>query len=133
MDAFATVADLEARYRKLEDGERERAAALMGDATAMLTAEHRRVGIPIDPKDELQAVNLKIVCCSMVKRVLASGVLSDVSNHSVTAGPYNEQFTYANPTGNMYLTKEERRILGLPVRRQRIGSFAPRIGGADEG
>ncbi len=133
MEAFATVADLEARYRKLEDGERERAAALMEDATAMLTAEHRRVGVPIDSEDELQAVNLKIACCSMVKRVLASGVLGDVSNHSVTAGPYNEQVTYANPTGNMYLTKEERRILGLPVRRQRIGSFAPRIGGADEG
>lgn len=133
MDPFATVEDLEARYRKLEDGEKVRAAALMEDATAMLTAEHRRVSVPIDPEDELQAVNLKIACCSMVKRVLASGVLGDVSNHSVTAGPYNEQFTYANPTGNMYLTKEERRILGLPVRRQRIGSFAPRIGGTDEG
>lgn len=129
MEAYATVADLEVRYRALDDGERERAEALLEDASAMLAAECRRVGVEVDASDGLQAANLKVVCCSMAKRVLASGAFGDVSNHSVTAGSYSEQFTFANPTGSMYLTREERRVLGLPVRRQRIGSFAPRVGG----
>lgn len=126
MDAFATIDDLEARYKTLTDGELARATALLTDASVMLVGEFNRVGKSIDEKDELLMANLTRVTCAMVKRVLASGLEADVSSSSMTAGSYSEQRTFANPTGDMYITKNERRSLGLPTRKQRIGCIFPR-------
>lgn len=128
MEAFATVEDLQARYRPLDADERARAGALLDDASAFLASEHRRLGLDIDPADELRAGMLKVVCCAMAKRVLASGVDGDLTSCSMTAGSYTEQRTFANPAGNMYLTREERRVLGLPLKRQRIACVPPDLG-----
>lgn len=123
--AFATPEDLEARWRMLSDSEKGRAEALLEDAAAMLHAEFAAVGKEIDETDELQKVNLKVISCSMVKRVMASGQGADITQTSMTAGSFSEQFTYANPTGDMYLTANERRILGVPKRRGHVQTVAP--------
>lgn len=126
MAAFATPEELESRWRKLDEGERKRAETLLGDASAMLAAEMGRCGVEIDETDEVQASLLCLVCCSMVRRAMASEEFADVKSKSITAGPYSGQVTFANPTGNMYVTADERRLLGIPKRRVRIGSIAPR-------
>lgn len=108
--AFATVADLEARWRDLSDAEEARASVLLDDAAAYLQAL-----VEVDPDDEVQAANLKMVSCNMVKRAMSSSA-SDafgVTNATATMGPFSQQVAYANPSGDMYVSKSERAILGI--------------------
>lgn len=108
--AFATVADLEARWRDLSDAEEARASVLLDDAAAYLQAL-----VEVDPDDEVQAANLKMVSCNMVKRAMSSSA-SDafgVTNATATMGPFSQQVAYANPSGDMYVSKSERVILGI--------------------
>ena len=65
--------------------------------------------------DEIQAANLKMVSCNMVKRAMSSSA-SDafgVTNATATMGPFSQQVAYANPSGDMYVSKSERAILGI--------------------
>lgn len=108
--AFATVADLEARWRDLSDAEEAQASVLLDDAAAYLQAL-----VEVDPDDEVQAANLKMVSCNMVKRAMSSSA-SDafgVTNATATMGPFSQQVAYANPSGDMYVSKSERAILGI--------------------
>ena len=108
--AFATVADLEARWRSLTEAEEAQASVLLDDAAAYLQAL-----VEVDPDDEVQAANLKMVSCNMVKRAMSS-VASDafgVTNATATMGPFSQQVAYANPSGDMYVSKSERAILGI--------------------
>ena len=133
MEAFASIEDLEARWRELSPSEEQRATTLLDDATAILMAEFKIADVAIDDEDELQAANLKVVCCSMVKRALGTMNSADYSQASMTVGSFSKSYTMANPSGDMYLSSQERRILGLPKRRVKIGSIMPKIGrGSDE-
>ena len=108
--AFATVADLEARWRDLSDAEEAQASVLLDDAAAYLQAL-----VEVDTDDEVQAANLKMVSCNMVKRAMSSSA-SDafgVTNATATMGPFSQQVAYANPSGDMYVSKSERAILGI--------------------
>lgn len=126
MDAFASVDDLQARYRTLDADEQARATALLADASFILRAEFARAGKTYDETDEVMANNVSMVCCAMVKRVLANGIAGDYTQYSQTAGSFNEQYTFANPQGDMYLTAAERRILGLPKRRFCMAALMPK-------
>lgn len=121
--AFADVSDIEARWRTLTVDEKARAAVLIEDASAVLSKL-----VAVDPNDEQQDALLKTVCCNMVIRAM-SATESDmfgVSQSSMTAGPYSQSMNYANPSGDMYLTKMEKRLLG--VTSGYIGSIRPKIG-----
>lgn len=122
--AYAQVSDIEARWRDLSTSEETRAGVLIDDASAMLSAL-----VDVDPTDTDQAQLLKQVCCNMVIRAM-SATESDsygVGNMSMTAGPYTQQWTYSNPTGDMYLTKMEKRLLGVSTGY--IGSIRPMMAG----
>ena len=107
--AFADVSDLEARWRELTDDEQARANVLLEDASAMLAAY-----VTVDDSDEQQAALLKIVTCNMVqRRMVASDDAFDVTQQSVTAGPYTQSNTFSNPSGGMYISKAEKRLLGI--------------------
>ena len=100
--------------------------ALLEDASAMLLA---LLGPHYDAADELQAANLKTVCCNVVSRALAAtttGAGFGVQQHSMTASAFNEQFTYSNPAGDLYLTATEKRMLGIGAGR--IGATWPYAG-----
>lgn len=121
--AFADVSDIEARWRTLTVDEKARAAVLIEDASAVLSRL-----VTVDPNDEQQAAVLTTVCCNMVIRAM-SATESDmfgVSQSSMTAGPYSQSMNYANPSGDMYLTKMEKRLLGISSGY--IGSIRPKIG-----
>lgn len=106
MAAYATAAELEASWRPLTDEERARADALLADASAIIDAELRG-----RPADQLVA---SVVARSMARRAMASpGSQSGISAASMGAGDYSESWTYANPTGDLYLTGSERRMLGI--------------------
>ena len=123
--AFAEVSDIETRWRALSPDEETRVNVLIGDASAMLSSL-----VAIRPDDCHQAALLKTVCCNMVIRAM-SATASDmfgVSQSSITAGPYSQSQTYLNPSGDMYLTKMEKRLLGISG--SYIGSIRPKIGWA---
>lgn len=108
--AFATVDDLEARWHPLLDAERERAAVLLEDAALYLSSF-----VNVDDGDERQAGILKMVSCSMVQRAMSTAQ-SDafgVSQQTITADIYSQSLSFANPSGDFYLTASEKRLLGI--------------------
>ena len=107
---FATVADLEDRWRGLSTAEQSRATVLLGDASQLILSENPDAG-------ELPADLLRMVTCNVVRRAMATPGGDDsggaISQTSMTAGPYQQSFTFSNPSGDLYLTKAERRWLGI--------------------
>ena len=124
--AFATVADIEARWRTLDATEQARATALLSDASAMLTRL-----VEIDPEDSNQAALLAAVSAQMVIRAMsADPSMIGATQAVMTAGPYQQTASFASPAGDMYLTKAEKRMLGITSGY--IRSIRPRIGGCDD-
>ena len=122
--AFAEVSDIEARWRSLSDDEKSRAGVLIEDASAMLSAL-----VDVDANDQQQAELLNTVCCNMVIRAMAQSNMDTfgVSQSAITAGPYTQSFSYSNPSGDMYLTKLEKKLLGVSIGY--IGSIRPMMAG----
>lgn len=129
MAAFAEVSDLEDRWRPLKPDEQTRAKVLLMDSASILGAEFARCGKDVSegPEDLLRAVS-----CYMVRRAMAAGTGADLTQMGVTVGQFSQQQTFANPSANLYISPDERRLLGIPRRRQRIGSV-PSYGGGHEG
>lgn len=124
MEAFAKTSDLEGRWRELTETEKKRAEILLLDATAKITSMCNDSGVTIDEEDEVQAHNLLSITCEVVKRAMLPSVDSaPATNYSQGAGGYTESITYANPTGDLYLTSAEKKLLGIG--RQRIFSIQP--------
>ena len=115
---FATTNDLTARWRALTAGETTRAGTLLLDASQLILDEDTRGVL-----DNLTTPNTTLVriVCKMVERAMASTTVDQapVTQESWGAGPFNQARTYANPSGDLYLTKAERRQLGFS--RQRAG------------
>ena len=116
VSALATYADVCTRMGDSTLDENQ-VGALLTDASAILLT---LLGSRYDEDDELQAANLATVCCNMVSRALATAAGSvpfGVTQHSMTASSFNEQFTYSNPTGDLYLTALEKKLLGIGAAR----------------
>jgi hypothetical protein len=123
MEPFATADDLEKRWRVLTDSEKTQAGTLLGDATSLISAKLSRSGIPASEIDENL---LESICCNVVKRSMMSGTdEAPMSQFSNTVGPFAASYTYANPTGDIYLTSAEKTALG--INRQRVGSLRPAL------
>lgn len=127
MEPFATVEELEARWRTFTDEEAARVEVELLDATAFIAAQMAHSRVSIDPADEYQAYNLTWVTCNVVKRSLQqefdapdSGFGAPVSKYSEQADVFSASVTFANPLGDRYLTKQEKQALGIG--RVRIGS-----------
>lgn len=130
MQPLATVQDLERRWRELTDAERARAEVELADASAFVLSRMRQSGVSIDPTDELQAANIVSVTCSMAKRSLApqfENTSSSTVNPSApitaykqTADVFSEEFSFANPMGDRYLTGQEEKLLGIGSMRFKV-------------
>lgn len=123
--AFATVEDLRARWSGVsgESFDEGVAETLLEDAAVMLSSM-----VDVDPDDEQQAEALKIVSCRMVQRAMTT-MANDafgVSQQSVSADIYTQSWTYSNSQGDMYLTKAEKKMLGLTGGY--IGSIPAKVG-----
>lgn len=108
--AFATVDDLAMRWRPLTEQEKATAYTLLEDASDLIRTTTPRW-------QKATPTTLRRVTVAVVKRAMmadtsslegASGV---VASESQTAGPYTRQFSYSNPSGDLFLTKAERRVL----------------------
>lgn len=122
--AYATHEDLEARWRPLTQDEKNRADILLEDAAVRLDIECA----PSDPITAQEAHARLIVSCEMVKRAMASPAGVGVTSTQQGAGPYQETNQYANPTGDLYLTKADRKMLGCGRQQAFTVDMAPDAG-----
>ena len=122
MTPFATVEDYEARYGKVDD--EERISALLQDATNIIASQP---GFCEKDRDDTWWGVLETVTCSVVHRSLSSGTYAGFSNVSQGAGGYTESVAIYNPGGDMFLTRNEKRALGIGGAR--IGTVAPYVNG----
>ena len=119
--AYAEVSDIEDRWRELTGDEQARAEVLIDDASAYIDS--------LADASKVDAAVLKVVVCNMVQRAMVAGEADSfgVTQQSMTAGPYTQSWTYSNPSGDFFLTKLEKRLLGVSTGY--IGSIRPMIGG----
>jgi hypothetical protein len=109
---FATVDDLVAFWRPLSVAEKSRAEALLVAASAVVRSEVDRV----DERIADGCLDVQIprwVVCQMTRRVMTSGTDQPaVSQQQGSIGSVSAGFTFANPTGDLYIAKTELRMLG---------------------
>ena len=122
MEPFATAEDYEVRYGEVEDA--ARVSALLQDATNIIASQP---GFTTDGRDDTWWGVLETVTCAMVHRSMMSGSYAGLSNVSQGAGGYTASMSVYNPGGDLYLTRNERRALGIGGAR--IGFVAPAING----
>lgn len=71
-----------------------------------------------------KASTLRAVCIDMVHRADASPTAGmGVSSYSQGANGFSENIGYANPMGDLYLTKQEMMRLGIGARQ--VGFYVP--------
>ena len=122
MTPFATVEDYEARYGKVDD--EERISKLLQDATNIIASQP---GFCDKDRDDTWWGVLETVACAMVHRSMMAGSYAGLSSVSQGAGGYTASVGVYNPGGDLYLTRNEKRALGIGGAR--IGSVAPAING----
>ncbi|MFT8592432.1 MAG: hypothetical protein ABF747_02305 [Bifidobacterium sp.] len=105
---FAATADLEARWHALTDAEKTQAETLIADASQIIVDTCPYYA-------DASTLTLTGVVCAMVKRAMIGADNVGVSSTQQTAGPFNESYNYANPLGDLYLTKAEKQRLGRGV------------------
>lgn len=115
---WATFDDLKSRYSTISDDEKRQAEALLLDASAKIDAALDNAGIDYATPTAKYMALLKAVCCSMVMRASPSfsggiGAQAPISQSTQTAGAFSQTFLYANPSGDLYLTKQEKADLGI--------------------
>lgn len=120
---FATVAQLEARWRSLTTDEEARAIALLSDASTYLALLLGKSGIDYADASDTLAAAIQMVTCNIVKRMMDVPDGPAMTQYSQGAIGYSESMSFANPSGDMYITKAERKMLGL--RGSAIGSIRP--------
>ena len=126
MEAFAKAAD----YKALHDTDLSdaRLGALLGRASRDIAAELRASGIDYSEPNDDFAADLADVAISMVHRAIGedsagADIPFGANQFSETAGSYSASATLANPYGDMFMTKAERRKLGIG--RARAGFSFP--------
>lgn len=107
MDSFATPEDYEARYGPFEDS--ARLATLLADASAFI---QQQPGFT-EPTTDVKTQNLTRVTCAVVYRSLSAGELAGLQSYSQGGVGYSASVTPYNPSGDFYLTKTEKKTLGL--------------------
>ena len=123
---YAEVSDVEAGFRPLSDDEAARCDAMLEEAAVIIDAYNK----------EAAADAKALVSCRMVRRQLGSGegdaitFPTGATQGSVAALGYSQSWTMnSGSVGEMYLSKLEKRLLGIG---NKIGCYSPLEGVAAE-
>lgn len=119
MKPYATLEDYSERYGSVPGDKVARVKISLLDASLIINAQN--------PKTD-DADVLKAITCAMVNRATSSfgAGVEGLTGQTISAGVYSQQFTYSNPTGDLYLTKGEKKLLGIG--RQKYFPVSPKIG-----
>lgn len=110
MRLFATVEALSEKYNLTAEQERV-AESYLKDATTTITemlAQHGKSPEDIEPDI------LELVTRDCAYRALSSAVQArEISQMTTSAIGYSETFTFASQSSDIYLSKKEKKLLGL--------------------
>lgn len=117
---YASVTDVAAGFRALDDAETTRCDALLAEAAVLIDACRK----------DADAERKRVVSCRMVRRVLGDGTGGETplfplgaSQGSASALGYTQSWTMGGGTsGELYLSKLEKQLLGAG---SRIGAHSP--------
>ena len=107
---FATVTDLEARWRSLTPGEQGTAFVLLEDASQLIIDQCPRAAGASEN-------TLRRVACSVVKRGMQTPPVVGAESIQQGAGAYQASVNFSNPSGDLYLSKSEKLSLGCGRQR----------------
>lgn len=116
MAKYATVTNVESGFRTLTTDERAQAEALLEEAAIIIDSYNF----------DADYSNKKLVSCRMVRRAIGSGQADafplGATQGTVSALGYSQSFTMGGSTGELYLAKMEKKLLGVGAK---IGSHSP--------
>lgn len=121
MEPFATVDDYAARYGQPDDP--DRIGALLLDASAMIAS---KPGFAMRDDDAWKA-SLTAITCAVVHRAVGSDAWAGMSSVSQGADGYSASASIYNPSGDLFLTTNEKQTLGICG--SRVRSISPLIDG----
>jgi len=105
MDVFAKPEDLKVIWSGYSDLDESRAKALLSLVSSVIRSQA--------DTDTLEPDILRLVTCRVVARMLQSDGQPGVTQESWGASPYSGSISYANPSGDIYLTSYEKQLLGI--------------------
>ena len=102
---FATISDLEARWRAVSPSELIMVDALLEDASQLIVDQ-------VPQAAGASASTLRRVVCSVVKRAMQAPPVVGAESIQQGAGAYQATVNFSNPSGDLYLSKSEKQSLG---------------------
>lgn len=115
-DVFATSVDLEQRWHKLTDEEREKADIHLADVTDYI--KERSPNWQRLQKERPRL--LTKITCDIVRRIMQADpydIPGGITQMNQTTGSFSEQYSFGAPTGDLWLRDDEKRILGINAQR----------------
>lgn len=112
LEPYATVAQLKERWPDMPDIDEKYIKVLLADASTLL-----RTQIPAGQTADEDVRTM--ITCQMVRRALATSTVPEgVTSVSQTVGPFATQMGFSgNSSNTLYLTRAEKRLLGIGVQR----------------
>ncbi|MBG6083242.1 Gp19/Gp15/Gp42 family protein [Zhihengliuella flava] len=127
MAAYATYQDLQKRWSSMPaDLDQDTVTLFLEDASTLLRAWYPDVDARI-AAGTLDDEAVKIIVCGMVRRALERPDDRDpgVTQRTDTTGPFSQTFQYRDADAVLYLTKNDRRILGGSARNRKAFTTHP--------
>lgn len=123
LEPFATTDDLALIYGAYSDDIHDRAEAYLVAVSAAIRA--------VCDYEEVDSEVLKLVCLQVTIRILQSGTETPigVSQQSWSASPFSGSVSYSNPSGDIYFTAFEKKLLGVD---KSWAGFIDMYGGIDD-
>lgn len=119
---FATVDELKDRWPDFPVGAESHAKVLIEDASQYMVDNYPGTL-------SVKASTRRRIVCSVVRRSMPQGgIAAGISQVTSTTGPMSYSATPVNPSGDFYLTKEEKRALGHGRQRAfgvQVAEFTP--------
>ena len=119
MEPFASVEDYRARYPDDETPDAVLTEALL-EATDVISAAMDEGGVDYSDPTKSFTFRLKRICRTVVYRAIGSGggdgdadVPFGATHLTETSAQFNASVQFANPYGDMFLTKAEKDALGI--------------------
>ena len=125
-EPFATVEELEKFWKSLEESEEDRAEYLLILASDTLRQLALNAGKNLETlvsDGKILSNTLRQIVMEAVKRAMLTPVdQKPITQGSMTAGPYAETLTFANPAGDIWFKNSELKTLKL--RGQKFSSVS---------
>lgn len=120
---FAEVDDLKQRWSRFPVGREDEAGVHLEDASQFI------LDVAPAAADAHERTRLRVVCAVVRRAMEADGhEMGGLKSVQIGTGPFQDTYQPTNPDGDYYLTRQEKRALG--VGRQR--AFTIKLGAPDD-